>query len=186
MQTKCYTYNNILILEDDFIFSNLILDPIIYDEVNRFINNQGEKLFIYLLGALPVFQIPYALFHNKLVLSYGAHSIIYSREFIKQMLLTDTSIYHNWDTNSLIYSSRYTFYEPLCFQIFPSTENKQSWSDNYFILYLSHFILYIFKLDKQIEPGYTIFNIGSKVLFYILLIVVLYGILRISRYLCSK
>jgi hypothetical protein len=179
-------YNNILILEDDFIFTDLILDPIIHDEVNSFVCDEGDKSFIYLLGSLPIFQIPHTLFHNKLVLSSGTHSIVYSREFIKQTLLTDTSRINDWDKYSLTSFSRYTFYEPLCFQTLPSTENKQSWSDNYFILHLLHFIIYMFKLDKQIEPGHTIFNIGSKLLFYILLIILLYVLLRISRYLCSK
>jgi hypothetical protein len=52
-------YKNILVLEDDFIFSEKVFDPRILSTVNQFISARTDTNFIYLLGCLPQLMVPY-------------------------------------------------------------------------------------------------------------------------------
>jgi hypothetical protein len=170
-------YNNILILEDDFIFTDLILDPIIPNRVNKFINEQNNELFIYLLGSLSTLQLPYDNYHTIVPSGAGAHSIVYSKEFIKYTLKMNISDIHDWDQHTWTSLKRYTYYKPLCVQLFPMTENKKEWGTG-FIEGL-HKILF---LDTHIEPGYTIYNIVSKLLFFYILAFLVYLFLYLTKY----
>ena len=78
-------YNNILILEDDFIFDENILNKHHTDNIDYFIDykNKRNEIFIYYLGVLPYIQTYYGEYHNKIFLSTGSHSCIYPRSFIR-------------------------------------------------------------------------------------------------------
>ena len=57
-------YQNILILEDDFIFDPKIKDTFHQDNINSFVNKNKDTKFIYYIGCIPILQIPYDYFHN--------------------------------------------------------------------------------------------------------------------------
>lgn len=128
-------YNNILILEDDFVFSNLILKSRVQEDLNQFINI--HKPNIYYLGGLPI-QINIGTLLNKHIncsILTTTHSVIYSRE-AREFILNDkinSKNLNHWDDPTDAISSipkKYYYYQPLCTQSFPTTENKKNWQIN--------------------------------------------------------
>jgi len=174
-------YNNILILEDDFIFSELILDPVVSSRVNSFIKDQGDTSFMYLLGSLPYFQISYDNYHSIAFATGGTHSVIYSKKFIEDTLKREQNTIDDWDTDSQFKITRYTYYKPLCYQTFPLTENRKSWFESSLLLVIIDNVIRFFNLNQSVEPGYTIFNIISKLLFFLSLILISYLIWYLAR-----
>jgi len=170
-------YSNILVLEDDFVFSELILDTIVQSRVNNFINDRGDTSFMYLLGALPYFQIPYDNY-NVYIKSGGTHAVIYSKKFIDETLQRSPGSIDDWDLYSNMKIDRFSYYKSLCHQTFPLTENRTSWNFSVFMLIIIDTVLKTLGLDKNVEPGYTIFNILSKLLFIIPVFIVFYFIVR--------
>ena len=79
---KTKNYNNILILEDDFIFNKDILNKKITNHIDTFLLNNNKNLFLYYIGALPCLQIPTFTQENILIFSGGTHSVIYPKTFI--------------------------------------------------------------------------------------------------------
>jgi hypothetical protein len=76
----------------------------------------------------------------------------------------------------------YRYYKPIIYQKFPTTENQTNgWKNQMgnFIAIISIFYIKLFRLDKNLEPGYTFFYICPYIiyLFIILLLIVLIIIL---------
>jgi len=167
---KTESYKNILVLEDDFIFSDRILDPKVGTIVNDFVSARTDTDFIYLLGCLPFIQIPYDRYHNIAIRSGGTHAVIYSQLYRERLLYDyDTITIDDWDMHNNFILQRFTYYEPLVYQIFPMTDNRKQWGIPQIALYIADLVLRFFKLDVQVEPGHSIFYAGSKALSYILL-----------------
>ena len=164
-------YKNVLVLEDDFIFSDRVFDPKTLKTVNSFISARTDTNFIYLLGCLPQLQAPYDMNHNICIFSGGMHAVVYSRLSRDMALhdygtttIDDWDVYYNWRLN------RYTYYEPLVYQLFPMTENRKQWAAPEIALHIAAFYIQLLKLDVNVEPGYSIFYAFSKVLFYIIIL----------------
>ena len=75
-------FNNILILEDDFIFNKKIKNKVICDDINNFILNKKDEEFIYYLGCIPFLQNKYSGNHNLALITAGTHAVIYSKKLI--------------------------------------------------------------------------------------------------------
>jgi hypothetical protein len=179
-------YNNILILEDDFIFSKEIYNKNHLQNINEFlINNKNEKIMYY-LGCLPNISIPYNSFTYRLLYSGGAHCIFYTYN-ARKILLENPENHKNiydWDLyiNRSFYINRLVYYIPLCYQLITETENKKNWSQSYIsylkepiTLTINTFIKYN-KLDVQPEPGYGYSYFFGKIigiLIIVLMIVVI-------------
>lgn len=171
---KDKNYKNILILEDDFIFSKKIKNKDVYTDVNNFINKQKGKNFMYMLGALPHLQMPYENKHYKLFSSSGTHACIYSKELIDHLLSNvDFSNIIDWDVFTNLNIRRYIYIESLCYQLFPQTENNNYWFHGYGTVHILKKYLIILKVDKFVEPGYTIAYFISKLWIYILIFIIL-------------
>ena len=82
-----------------------------------------------------------------------------------------------------IYSTRYMYCEPLCYQLFPDTENSKYWGTrsyfSYIVLQIVKKIFKIFKLDTQAEPGYSFFYTFSTLFAFIILIFILVIVYKI-------
>ena len=65
----------------------------------------------------------------------------------------------------------------MCYQLFPDTDNSKNWHNDNYILYpisKSAKIFYnILKLNTQLEPGYSVFYIFSKIFAFTLLILLI-------------
>ena len=182
-------YKNILVLEDDFIFSDDVLDPKTDDIVNKFVAARTDTKFFYVLGALPMFQIPYDQYHNIIYGFGGTHAIIYSELFRDRAMrdYTDRKI-DDWDVYTNDGFSQYAYYKPLAYQTFPMTENRKQWAIPGFVAVISDYYIDAFKLDLQPEVGFNFFYIFSKVLFYLLIAAfialvggALYGVSRLLK-----
>jgi len=178
---KEMNYNNILILEDDFIFSEEIKNEEHIKNINKFLIDNKNKTFHYYLGVVPYIMIPYD-YCNYRTFSHGTHAVIYSKEFRDVILNINKEEISDWDfyNGTQFIKYKYCYYKPLCYQLFTKTENLSCWGKNtIFKNYSDYYIklmLYIFtklNMDKQPEPGFSYFYIFAKLLPYILLLIIL-------------
>jgi len=163
-------YGNILILEDDFQFSDTILDKSTVNDICTFINNKQNEKFLYYLGCLPWLKVPSISNHTRLLLSSGTHGVIYSTKTV-DYLLKNTDLQHDWDiylNMSVASLTRYMYHKPLCYQVMEQTDNQNNWRLNTG----ANIIIYIFRLfnvHETIEPGtsqlYFISTITSLIFF---------------------
>jgi hypothetical protein len=173
-------YNNILILEDDFIFNPEIKDNENLDVVNDFLLKKKDEVFIYYLGCNPLIIMPYDWNHYYSFESLSMHAIVYSRETRKLPL--DLDLKH-WDViMKHCDASKYFYYKPLCYQTYPETENKKNWSekDSWIISYMKSWIIQGLELDNKPEPGFSTIYVLAKSLFYVFVFLLLWAILSLS------
>jgi hypothetical protein len=159
-------YNNVLILEDDFIFSPNIKKRENIKSINDFLNKKKNEEFIYYLGCNPILVVPCTidLKHYKSYKSLSSHAVIYSKKTITKTL--NVNLKH-WDViieNGV--QNKYLYHIPLCYQTYPETENKQTWfeKDNIAIGYAKNKIIELLNLDKTPEPGFSILYFFAKVI----------------------
>jgi len=180
---KIKNYRNILILEDDFIFSDKLNDPNITNDINNFINEKDNENFMYMLGALPHLQIHYMDKHYNLLLSSGTHGSIYSKKLRDTMMETvQFNKITDWDLHTNLFCNRYIYEKPLCYQLFNDTENSKYWIDFLGISTLIRKYMKHLKLDKQAEPGYSICYTNSrKRIYYILIVIIIIILFYINK-----
>ena len=171
-------FNNILILEDDFIFDNNIKDKIIKSKFENFINKNKQFNLIY-LGNIPLALNIFNFSNFINVYANGqAHSIIYSkkaRDIIihnynnkKRMYIDQHDIWYNF-----ILNKRYFYYKNICYQVQEETENKKLWSN--FIFDIS---IKLLKFDKYNIDNYNYFYLYIYILHYTILILISYYIYK--------
>ena len=174
-------YENILILEDDFILDSKIKNKNHIDDINDFLikKNKQNESFIYFLGCVPVLSFPDITNKNTYynILSGGMHSVIYSKKYRENLIRDYNKVEYikDWDVINNMYSiDKYMYYMPICYQLFPETDNKKTWGGQFkitqFLSYIPKAIIYVLDIDKNIEPGYSIIYAISKILPLILLI----------------
>ncbi len=170
-------YNNILILEDDFIFDEKIKDKEHSESIDEFINNNKNNKFIYYLGTITFLQIYFFQKHNRVVSAGGAHSIIYSKKFtdylldnVKQVTVEDWDVYLNFN-----FINRFKYNTPLCYQTFPETENSKYWScpliNSFFYQITLRKIINILKLNTEPQFGFNFIEILSRILFWLIIFI---------------
>jgi hypothetical protein len=176
---KNENYDNILILEDDFIFIEKIKKTSTQQDICTFLNEHKNEDYQYFLGCLPLLQLPCTLDckHYINICSLGMHAVIYTKKNREMLLKVNQKNITDWDYYSFTHSRRYTYCEPLCYQLLNDTENSRNWHKDNSILHiialLTKKILNLFKLDTQIEPGYSFLYIFSKIFAFILLFLIL-------------
>jgi len=184
---KNQKYDNILILEDDFIFSKKIKKTSTQQDICTFLNNNKDKDYQYFLGCLPYLQLPCTLDskHYINICSGGTHAVIYTKKNRERLLNVNQKDITDWDYYSFTHSRRYAYCEPVCYQLYPDTDNSNNWhKDNYILYIISKSVkkfYNILKLNTQIEPGYSIFYIFSKIFAFtiiILILVIVYNIVN--------
>jgi hypothetical protein len=172
-------YKHVLILEDDFIFNNKIKDKDVRQNIMNFISN--KKYDVYALGILPFLQKAYDNTSGISLLGSGAHAIIYSRKCINKTLQKDKRSIKDWDFYLGTTFTKYMYNEPLCYQLFPETENQNYWPNILGIKYITLYIMKILKLDTRVEPGFSILYIASKGLYGLCIILLVWLFITIFR-----
>jgi len=168
-------YRNILILEDDFIFNERMNDPKVTNDINTFINDKDNEEFMYMLGALPHLQIPYKNKHYTLCISSGTHASIYSKK-LRDNILDNVPIdtVGDWDVYTNLNCSRYIYEEPLCYQLFPDTENSKYWINYFGVSTALRSYMKSLELDMKTEPGYSnCYTNSRKRIYYILIVIII-------------
>jgi hypothetical protein len=169
-------YDTILILEDDFMFHKDIKEHT--HNIDTFIQNNTD--YIYRLGCIPIIQLPYNMY-TYIGLSLATHSVLYSKSIRNKILenkIGDWNKIVDWDVYINFVSVNYIYYKPLCYQLFPNTENRNNWGNfNKFIHYIAQlFIVTFIKLmgiDTHAEPGYSILYTISKLLSLLIVLFIL-------------
>jgi hypothetical protein len=177
-------FNNILIFEDDFILTDEIKSEKNINNINDFLENHENKKFMYSLGTVPYIAIPYNLHTYRTLFYGGSHAVIYSKKIRDKYLSINQKEINDWDMYKLNNMKKYSYmyYKPLCYQLFPQTENQKNWIHVYnnifwvYLVKLSYYLIKKIKLDKHYEPGFTyVYNV-SKILSLFLFILMLYTI----------
>lgn len=167
-------YNNILILEDDFVW--LDIDDNCTKDVNYFCNLHKNKEFLFYLGTIPFIFYPYSFTIHKGVANIMTHSIIYSKIARNKILNYPIKIQ---DIDLFLSSTnfdRYFYYYTLCGQTYTVTENSKTWFTYKTPLYdLFYKIVYFFKAD--IYPSQ--FFLFWYILIIIIKIIILSFIIKI-------
>ena len=102
-------YDNILILEDDFIFTSEIKNENHIRNINNFLELKQGGDFVYYIGCIPWLLVPTVYDTNTYItlLSTGMHSVIYSkkyRELLMKKYAIATSQVRDWDVVNNFYS----------------------------------------------------------------------------------
>jgi hypothetical protein len=185
---KIKNYNNILILEDDFMFNEKIKESFHQKNISVFLKDNENTDIQYLLGCIPYFKVPYIFNTNHCinVVSTGSHACVYTKSNREKILKEKEENIKDWDTYNCFNSRRYGYYTPVCYQLFPETENSKNWGYETFLFSILAIIpKKIFKwlnLDTQVEPGYSFFYLFSNIMFYIVLFIIFYTIYRVLNY----
>jgi len=168
-------YKNILILEDDFIFSEKIKEKGHCKNICEFINSKEGEPLCYRVGTIPFIQYPCTIdFTHYKGFMGGAHCVIYNKLYRDHLMQIDKDTIHDWDVFNNFFVNAYTYYVPLCYQLIPETENSKHWGISNFITLLAgkilFFIFQLLGLNTSTEPGYSIFYMFSKILFFVVVI----------------
>lgn len=182
--------SNILILEDDFFWNLDIQKREHIDSISKFINSNSNTDYMYLLGCLPFLQVPCDITgEHRIVASIGTHAAIYSKKCRERVLKVDQKYIVDWDVYHNYASWRYMYYRPLCYQLFPITENQNNWLSNIIpnflqvilVLYIFIPILRCLSLHESVEPGYSIFYQFSVYMSILLLLLILWSIYTFAK-----
>lgn len=165
-------YGNILILEDDFIFSEKILEKDHQTNVLTFLDENKAKPFLYLLGCIPIVIVPYDSYNYIGLVTGGMHCVIFNKAMRDIVLAEDQEKLRDWDFIFMLdkTSYKYIYYTPLCYQLFPVTENSKRWGQEYSILLeigsqISFYIFLFMNMANSPEPGFSLMYVFSKTLF---------------------
>ena len=175
LHAKSNNYNNVLIFEDDFFFDNVKKEDV--HEIGMFIKNNNYH--IYNLGPIINIGINKTLYHKQNIIMTSAHGVIYNTiyfdYYIKNYnkLRSDEPNDQLWNDISLI---KYSYYKPICFQLFPITENCKNWSSYWYASYL----IKITKLDKSHKSYYKLTSFFTFTS-YLIILFVLYYILYTNK-----
>ena len=177
-------YSNILVLEDDFMFSPKIKEAEHNESVCTFLKDTENSPVFYLLGCVPLLLIPYDFNHYKSPVTGGTHAVIIN-EKMRNIILSETQeSIDDWDKFPGLnyYHYKYTYHTPLCYQLFQDTDNSKIWGGNnlFFQIYckIGFYIFYALNMHKQVEPGYSIFYFLSKTTIIVVVLVILYVIAK--------
>ena len=157
-------YDNILILEDDFVW---LSDDV--KDVNYFCNLHKNKEFLFYLGTLPFVFYPYTFTIYKGVINIMTHSIIYSAKARHKILeypakICDIDLYL-----ALNQYNSYFYYHTLCGQTYTKTINSKTWFVYDTPLYdLFFYAVYFFKADVYPAQFFLFWYISIIIIFIVI------------------
>lgn len=162
-------YQSVLILEDDFIFDEKVGEHA--TAVCDFLRSKKGEEYVYSIGCLPFAMVPYNGTTYRGISTVGTHSMIYSRRWMENVVHKRSEI-DDWDLYHNVRIVKYMYYTPLCYQLFPTTENKSNWGGENWLYRMGAMvvksILWVLGLETDIHPGYDIMYVVAKL--FVLLI----------------
>ena len=184
-------YDTILILEDDFQFSEKINEKQHKLNVDEFINENKNDEFLYYLGILPVLKSVDFGIHDRVFISSGMHACIFSDK-MKYKILEYIDTQERWDSYiGEFLLNRYTYRIPLCYQLLPVTENSKTWSDHIPMVgtgmrNISRYAIETLEVDRKVEPGHTIAYKLSETLYIVIVLLLIYLVVKILYKILKK
>ena len=174
-------YKNILILEDDFIFSHLLKQNYIIKRIEKMYKHLENSSSAFLLGCLPQISFYYPYYYRYILSSAGAHAIMYNEKSINN-ILNNIDSFSDYDFSYKFYVNCYCYKEPLVYQLVSETENRNNWGMNIPIIGTIIGIIIVWTiellgLDKKHEPGTTyVYNFNVFLYDFVLLFAIIYVI----------
>ena len=180
-------FQNILILEDDFIFSPEINRENHLTIINNFLIVKKNENMMYFLGCLLWLQLPYNSHTGINLLSSGTHSVVYSHSARVYMIQKKFVPIFDWDIYNNCFTGirRYIYNKPLCYQLFPETENYSNWPSLFGFDPVKLYIKYN-NLDVRLENGYSNSYKYSIIFGYLFLIIILLLLLWIIYFIWNN
>lgn len=150
-------YKQVLILEEDFIFSSDFNNSAHIKTINRFLPSMTRNKYMLSLGCAPIMTIKHTPEIRKCILSLGTHAIIYPDTLYTEIIqdcnsIEDIDVYLNT-------KKKYMLHKPLVYQIYNETENRANWGEQFGYIvrlintFFSSMILAFLELDTKEEPG---------------------------------
>jgi len=174
-------FSNVLILEDDFIFNPEIKNTEHALHINKFINDHKDEEFVYSLGMIPVLNYSYDKYTKRIILGGALHATVYSNKAQKNIIKNLNRASNNPEVYIMFNIKWYMYYKPLCYQLFPITNNSKNWVMSDVLLFFSK----ILKLDKQPEPGTSICYKYLNIICFIIGLILIFIIYFIFKLLLS-
>ena len=173
---KLNNYNNIIILEDDFILNRVFLHEDI-NRINNFCIKNKQELFLLSLGLIPILYYKKDKYFNKSIIGLTTHNFIYSKKIREDILKNEKQIYkyRHIDVFLNTYFKTYFYYKPLIYQNFEETENSKNWTPIPFINRIAFKINDFF--DFKNNPKKAFQNIYTFSYFISLLFIIIFIIL---------
>jgi hypothetical protein len=177
-------YNNILILEDDFIFNKKIKDNKIINDIKYLFDNNVNKSFYFNLGPFPVLFYP-SINSNiyRGIYSTLTHGVIYNKNIIFK-IINDSNMndYHQIDEYLTANYKNYFYKIPLSYQTFPETDNKKYWGGdnagsiyNIYLIKIINFLHDILETNINPKLGFNrIYNILFFINYFLYIIIILF------------
>jgi hypothetical protein len=175
-------------LEDDFFFNPKIKEVKHRENISLFLKQNENKPFIYLLGCVPTLIVPFDRNNYRGTLTGAMHCVIYNKFIRTKIEFINQSTIKDWDGLAMtsLFNYKYIYYTPLCYQLFPETENSKNWGDEYGILKIFPIMYFrlnsLLGMDKMPEPGYSVHYFFSKLFFFIILVIIILIGIKIPYY----
>jgi hypothetical protein len=176
-------YNNVIILEDDAQVINN--DPLIYEKIDAFIATTNFNIFTF--GSFGLFSKYNDDFFKLDHHFFGAaQAIIYSHD-ARSKLIDDISL-SNFNKGHIDITyignlpNKFTYKYPLIIQLFPKTNNKNSWFANVFILSLTNFLITLFRLDNSVDSWFLYYVIFTNYIYIVKILLLLLLIITFSTF----
>ena len=179
--------DNILILEDDFIFNKKIKSSDI-DSISKFFNK--TKPHIYSLGSIHLLSNPLSFIHKRIYIKAGTHAMIYSkigRSILEKQFKTCIDIKKDIDTLTCFQRKTYGYYKNIYSQIFIKTENRNNWGKQFsyvdmnIIVRFMIMIINIFEMNKKknIHKKFDNLNLYILTIQRVLILCILFYIISV-------
>lgn len=177
---KKNNYNNILILEDDFIFDEISAKDI--NNIDNFlINNIDNKISFY-FGTIPFIFLPYSRYINRGILNIYTHSVVFTKKLRDDILKYNYENIYCWDMfQNYFNNNKYYYYKPLCYQIVEITENSKNWPVFSVIKTLWFKLAYILKADGEPKLLFQFVYFISYIITLLLIIILIYVLKKIIQ-----
>ena len=162
-------YDRVLVLEDDFMFrKDLHLSDAA--KVNAYLETHSNRRMMYQLGCIPGLMVPVGG-STYLTIACGTHACVYTRK-LRDHVLQYKGYIRDWDFFMTFHSLRYAYSIPLCYQLYPATENSDHWMPLFGYTDFLKKLIRLVGLDKRAEPAFSICYWGAKMNFYNMIAVV--------------
>jgi hypothetical protein len=102
------------------------------------------------------------------------HACVYTKSMREQLVRTSINEISDWDIYANFRVKQYMYYIPLCYQLFPETENSKHWKYFPLLTELNNASKSFLNMDTTPIPGFQYYYWFSLIVFLILSAIVLY------------
>jgi len=140
------------------------------------------------MGCLPFVTMPYNNEYRRVILSAGAHAVLYNDIAFRKIYNKKLFALDDYDAllNRHFFGRELMYKEPLIYQLVQESENMKYWDDwnggllnsgEWFFSLMKHL-----RIDKTVEPGTSLvykYHGIVNFLFFILMIIIIYYLGRV-------